>query len=214
MATAVTELGSYELFNSGWESKIAWARLYTNLDVLVDEQACSFTYSGSTLNPTADIVFDVGAGVNDVAYIILGYTTGTPLDIEMYSKDLPALYDFTTAGTLTVDSWAITLGGTSLTADGRPVLAQDGFVSTIVSAKLYNASDTLLDTQSVTMSASPSTGVMSPTADIVFDVATGGVAYYITLCNTGGTELYKRIIGSYTFATAGKLTVDAWDFSA
>ena len=214
MATAVTNVGSWKLFNNGWTSSVAWARLYTSSNALVDQQSCTLTFSGSTMSISSAIVFDIDTAVDDVAYIILGYTSGYPLDEEYYSKDLPALYDFDSAGTLTVNSWSFTIGGTSLTASGREVLAEDGFVSTIVSAKLRNSSDGLLDTQSVTMSASSSTGVMSISSNIVFGVAKNGVGYYIELVNSGGTQLYKRILStSYTFAEAGTLTVSAWNFS-
>jgi hypothetical protein len=216
MATLVTSYGKNALFTAGWTTAIVRARLYTNLDALVDTQTIAMAYNSSTdtLSPTADIVFAVGAGVNDVAYVEIGFIDGGSLWVGFYSKDLPSLYDFSTAGTLTIDSWAITFGGTSLTVAGKDVLVPSGFTSTVVSAKLYNASDVLLDTQSVTLTSSAGTGIMSPTADIVFNVATGGVAYYITLVTSGAVAVYKRILStSYTFTTAGTLTVDAWSIT-
>jgi hypothetical protein len=214
MATAVSTFGKSALFSQGWTTGIVRARLYTNLDALVDTQTIEMAYNSSTdtLSPTADIVFNVGTGVEDVAYVDIGYIDGGSLWVGYYTKDLPSLYDFTTAGTLTIDSWAITFGGTSLTVAGKDVLVPSGFTSTVVSAKLYNSADELLDTQSVTLSVT--SGVMSPTADIVFNVATGKVAYYITLVTSGAVEVYKRILStSYTFTTKGTLTVDAWNIT-
>lgn len=218
MATAVTTSGKYELFQNGWTSKIAWARAYTNLDVLVDEQAATFSYSSVTgkMTPTAPIVFDVAAGVNDVAYVEIGYTTGAPLNISFYTKDLPALYDFPTAGTLTVSTWEITIAGTYLTVAGRNDLCPNGWVSLVTFAKLYNASDVLLSTVSKTFTANAGTGVFSPSSDIVFEVATGGVASYMVFGYTSGSDvqLYKRIFAStYTFTTAGRLTIDSWEIT-
>jgi hypothetical protein len=218
--TRVTQLGRKELFDDGWTANVTWARLYTNLDVLVDEQPLTLTYDSGLdiLKPTADIVFDVGAGTDDVAYVSFGYTIpaqepAPAFDFELYFKVLPSLYDFITDGTLTIDSWDITFSGTYLLLAGRQVLIPTGFTSKITTAKLYSSTNALLDTQSVTFVTDNQTGVMSPNADIIFDVDSG-IASRIKLYNTGGTELYNRTLNTtYTFTTKGTLTVDAWNIT-
>jgi len=210
MATIVPNIGKYDLFTTGWTSKVTWAKLFTNLDVEVDEQSCTLEYVGGALSPTADIVFDVGASTDDVAYIMIGYTSGT--DVAVYIKDLPSLYDFTTAGTLTIDTWTISIGGTHILTAGKEIMAEQGFTSIITWAKLYTSANELLDSENVTLSANGQ-GIMQPTADIVFNVATGKVANYITLGYTPSSDVvcYKRVLSSsYTFTTAGTLTVDSW----
>jgi hypothetical protein len=214
MATSVSTLGKYYLLFSGWTTRIVRAKLYTSSNVLVATETVTFSYNSTTniLSPTAPIVFDVAEAVDDVAYVVIeGFND--PTYYAIYTKDLPSLYDFTTAGTLTVSSWEITFSGSYLLDAGKDILVTEGLSSKITWAKLYNASNVLLDTQSVTMSASSSTGIMQPTADIVFDVATGGVASYIRLGYTDGSDVicYQRTLPStYTFTTAGTLTVDSW----
>lgn len=216
MATAVTTLGKYNLFKYGWESTINYARLYTATDTLVDTKTIAMNYASNVLSPTADIVFNVPAGTNDVSYVVIGnLTTGTYT--SFYSKDLSALYDFTTAGTLTIDSWEISLSGTYLQTTGRQALFETGWESYITWAKAYTLGDVIVDTQSTTFTANISTGAFSPTADIVFNVSAGtNDVAYINLGYTSGTDIvfYKRIFSTYyDFVTAGTLTVDSWTIS-
>jgi hypothetical protein len=216
MATAVTTLGKYELFKYGWTLHTAWVRLYTSADVLVDEQSLTLSYASNTLSPSATIVFDVASGTNDVSYVVIGYTTGTPLDVTFYTKDLPALYDFPSDGTLTVNSWQITVGGTYLLPAGRDDLCVNGWESLVTWVKLYNSSDVLLASESMTFAANVGTGVFAATSDIVFEVATGGAAYYAVFGYTSGSDvqLYKRLFSTtYTFTTAGRLTIDSWEIT-
>ena len=216
MATAVSEIGAYNLFYGGWTSSVAQAKLYTNLDVLVDTQAITLNYASSQMQVSADIVFSVAAGTNDVSYVEIGYTSPAYEQIpeswmDFYSKDLALLYDFATAGTLTIDSFNISVTGDYLQAAGRDELCQYGFDSKVTWAKLYTSADALLDTQSVTLETSIA-GVCSPTADIVFTV-TSGTGYYVAL-GYGTTVMYKRLLGAgYTFTTPGTLTVSSWEMT-
>jgi len=213
--TAVSTLGKYEFFRYGWTARIAWVKLYTDADVLVDQQAMTLehTVGMGEMTMAAPVVFDVAAETTDVSYVTIGYTTGTPLDIVFYTKTLAELYDFPTEGTLTISSWEFTVGGTYLLPAGRDDLCDNGWTSLVTWVKCYNSSDVLLNSQSLTFSASTGTGIMSATAPIVFEIATGGAAYYMTFGYTDGTDvvLYKRLYATtYTFTTAGRLTIGTW----
>ena len=154
MATAVTTLGKHYLFFSGWTTRVVQATLYTATNSIVDTQAVTLSYNSTTnvLSPTADIVFDVEAETEDVAYVSIdGFND--PLYYPIYTKDLPSLYDFTTAGTLTIDSWDITFGGTHLLDAGKDLLVTVGLTTKITWAKLYTSADALLDTQNVTFTS-------------------------------------------------------------
>ena len=218
MATAVSTLGKYQLFYGGWTSKIGWARLYDITNTLINQQSVTFSYSSATgkMTPTSTIVFTVAAETVDAAYIELGYTSPYPLDEIYYTKDLPALYDFPTEGTLTVNSWDITIGGTYIQIAGRDDICDNGWESLVTWVKLYTAADGLINTQSVSFTSDVNTGIFSPTANIVFEAATGDVAYYMAFGYTSGTDvvLYKRFFStSYTFTTAGRLTIDSWEIT-
>jgi hypothetical protein len=68
------------------------------------------SYSGGTdykLEVDAPIVFSVSTTTSNITYITLTKTDDTVL----YSRTLasPAPYNFTTAGTLTVPTWVITI---------------------------------------------------------------------------------------------------------
>ena len=220
MATAVSTKGKYLLFKEGWVTPVVKAFLFTTTGSQVDSVDVTLSYNSTTnvLSPTADLVFDVEAETEDVAYVTLNHLVSSDpvlLYDTIYTKDLPSLYDFTTAGTLTIDSWDITFGGTHLLDAGKDLLVTVGLTTKITWAKLYTSADALLDTQNVTFTSSSGTGIMSPTADIVFNVASG-TASYITLGFTDGTDVvcYKRTLSStYTFATAGTLTVDTWSIT-
>lgn len=217
MATTLYVEGKNALFRNGWTSKIEWVRLYDATNTLIDEQPVTFEYVGNTLVPTADIVFDCPAGTNDASYVRIGYTKPTPLDIIFYDKDLPALYDFPTAGTLTIDSWEITLGGSHITAVGKEALFETGWENLITWGKLYTVADALVDSQNTSFETNSSTGSFICTNDIVFNVSGGtNNVTYINLGYTNGSDvvLYKRIMSpTYNFSTAGTLTVDTWTIS-
>lgn len=206
--------GKTALFKYGWTPKITWARLYTDTDDLVDEQSVTFIESSGIISPSADIVFSVAASTNDVSYIKLGYTTG--LDFEIYRKDLDQLYDFTTAGSLTVDTFTFTIAGTYLTVQGKSDIWTQGFEE-ITFAKLYTSSDVLVDTQTTSFTTNTGTGALNCDADIIFDVAGGtNNVYYIQLGYNDGSDKfdYKRLLSTtYNFTTTGTLKVDSWAFT-
>lgn len=216
MATAVSTAGKHELFTYGWTTRVAWAKLYTNLDVLVDTQAVTLTYNAGVMTPSADIVFSVASGTNDCSYVEIGYTSGGSVEIVLYTKDLPQLYDFATAGTLTIDSWEISVGGTGLQTTGRDELCTEGWTSNITWVKLYTSGDVLLDTQNATFASNAGTGIMSPSGVITFNVAGSQTAAYAMIGYTDGTDkgLFKKIFSSpYAFATAGTLKVNSWEIT-
>lgn len=223
--TGMTVDGKYTLFKYGWigPSGIAKIRLYDATDTLVDTQDVTFAYNAGdqSIRPTADVVFDVPAGTNDVSYVELwsweSPVPPTVIEAKLYIKVLPALYDFTTAGTLTIDSFVLTLSGTYLTTAGKQKLWVDGWDDVITWAKLYSGGTSLVDTQTTSFTASVSTGVLSCDADIIFDV-TGGTNFVDTveLGYTDGTDIvvYDRTLSStYNFATTGTLTLDSWSIT-
>lgn len=221
MATAVTTNGKQALFTRGWTSQINQIKLYTATGTLVDTQSVTFTYISGTqsIQPTADVVFDVAGGTNDVAYVEIGKWMDDPdgagpavaLFTSYYSKDLPSLYDFTTTGTLTIDNFNLTLGGSYIQSAGKAALWQTGWTTLIAWGKLYQTDNTLLDTQAKTFSSS--SGVLSMASAMVFNVGAGvSNVTYINLGYTDGTDVvfYKRTFSAYTFVTAGTLTVSSW----
>lgn len=217
MATAVTTSGKYNLFKNGWITKINSIRLYTSTNVLVDTQSVTFAYNSGdqSIRPTANIVFNVAGGTNNVSYVEIGNQTG--LWDVLYTKDLPELYSFSTAGTLTIDSFILTLSSSFLLTQGKADLWQNGWESKITTAKLYTSGDVLVDTNDIAFTANISTGAFPMTGTEVFDVAGGtNNVNYITLGYNDGTDkvLYKRIfITNYSFPTTGTLTVSAWSIT-
>lgn len=218
MATQVYTSGKYTLFKDGWTSRINQIRLYTNTNTLVNTQSVTFAYNSGdqSIRPSANIVFNVAGGTNNVAYVIIGRETGG-IFTEYYSKDLPELYSFSTAGTLTIDSFILTLSSSFLLTQGKADLWQSGWESKITTAKLYTSGDALVDTNDIAFTANVSTGAFPMTGTEVFDVAGGtNNVNYITLGYNDGTDkvLYKRtFISNYNFPTAGTLTVSSWSIT-
>ena len=210
-ATGLTDSGRERLFSDGWTTKVTKAWLYTSSDVLVDTQDLTMTHTTgtATLSASADIVFYIAAATSDVAYIEIGTLAGEIKD-TYYTKTLSTTYDFTSAGTLTVDSFVISLTGSSLTSDGKDELWTVGF-ETITTAKLYDTSDALLNTQTVSFTA---TDTLDLDSSIVFNVAKDKTAEYVVLVNTGAQQLYNRVLdATYPFTTAGTLTISAWSLA-
>ena len=220
--TAVTTYGSYLMFNDGWVGNVNYARLYTSADVLVDTQIITMSHTAgtTTMQPSADIVFDVDAGTSNVSYVVIGKYTAPigefpALYDDSYTRVFTSTYDFETDGTLTIDTFSITVSSAYLSADGRDELYTNGF-EVITSAKLTTALSAELNTQSTSFTANSSAGKLTPDANIVFDVAEGTeatAAKYIELYKSS-TLLYTRELATtYTFATAGTLTVTGWEMS-
>lgn len=220
MATQVYSNGKFVLFNNGWVSQINKAYLYTNTGVQVDAQDVTFAYNAGdqSIRPTADIIFDVSGGTNDVSYVeigqfIEGVDPAPALFTPYYRRDFASLYDFINTGTLTIDAFTLTLSNSYLTTVGKEKLWTAGFES-ITWAKLYTSGDSLIDTKTTSFTTSNSTYNLICDADIIFDV-TGGTTNvsYATLGYTDGTPviLYNRPLPTtYSFPTTGTLKIDSW----
>lgn len=213
MADTIYEVGKTDLFNNGWTSKIAWARLYTDTGVLVDQQSVTFTYVTDHIQPTADIVFEVSSATNDISYITLGYTSG--LDAILYRKDLSQLYDFTTSGILTVDTFTIGLTGSSLQPDGRQALFTTGWNTTITQLRINNAGGAV-GTASCDFDVDGSYD-FALDSQVVFEVSAGtnGINN-AQLLNSSNTVYWSKTLPSpapYNFTTAGELRINTWVIS-
>jgi len=216
MATFITNEGKYNLFKSGWKSKVVKAYLYDADDTLINSQDVTMVMSGNTMVLSEPIVFDVASGANDVSYVVIGDFVGSLL-VPYYQKDLPALYDFPTAGTLTINTWVFSIGGIYTTTTGKTELLNNGWESKIEWAKLYTTGNVLVNTQSTTFATNSSTGAFNCSADIVFPV-TGGTTNvsYISLGYTNGSDvvLYQRTMSpTYNYPTEGTLRVDDWSIT-
>lgn len=208
--TQVFDEGKVALMNTGWTSFVTTAKLYTNLDALVDTQTVTFAFDDVAIEwkPTADIVFDVASSTQDVSYVTIGTTT-----VPYYSKLFASLYDFTTAGTLTIDSWVFTLAGSgtfTITDEGVEALFNVGVLG-ITSAQLRNITGLVtIDTQSVTFSVTDAGGTLEPTADIVFNGTTADSGRLIYIYVSAVNIFVKDLGQNYVFTTPGTLTVDSW----
>lgn len=217
MATAITTAGKYQLFKQGWSGIANKIKLYTNLGVLVDTQSVTFTWNSTnkTIEPNADVVFDVSAGVNDVAYIELIYDD-TSTDTVLYTKDLSSLYDFPTSGTLTIENWAIGVSSSEFTDDGKNALLTDGLEPEISKASL------ILGNTSVTVNASftanSSSGRLNADSTIIFNVPGGttGISQF-TLSSYTSTPLpletplfVKTFNTTYDFTNKGTLSISSF----
>ena len=213
MADTIYEVGKTDLFNNGWTSKITWARLYTDTGVLVDQQSVTFTYVTDHIQPTADIVFEVSSATDDISYITLGYTSG--LDAILYRKDLSQLYDFTTSGILTVDTFTIGLTGSSLQPDGRQALFTTGWNTTITKLRINNAGGAV-GTVSCDFDVDGSYD-FALDSQVVFEVSAGtnGINN-AQLLNSSNTVYWSKTLPSpapYNFTTAGELRINTWVIS-
>ena len=213
MADTIYDSGKTTLFNNGWTSKITWARLYTDAGVLVNQQAVTFVYATDKIQPNADIVFSVSSAVNDVSYITLGFTSG--LDSILYRKDLDALYDFSTAGTMTVDTFTISLSGTPLQPDGREALFTTGW-NTIITKIRINNSGGAIDTKACDFDVNASYN-FALDAQINLEVpASTNSINNAQLLNADDDVFWSKTLPSpapYTFTTAGELRVKTWVIS-
>jgi len=232
----------YNLFTGGFTSNIQWIRLYTQTGVLVDEQPVTFTYQTDKIEITADVVFEVPASTNDVSYVIVGRTQ-TPLDFLYYRKMLDVLYDFTTAGTLTIDSFTFAVTGAPLQPDGREALFTTGWSSYITQIRINNSGGAI-DTKPATFGNEIKTvtgyctipeytseitcinnGGLWETeafdfelqAQVNLDVgASVSGINNAQLLNAGGDVFWSKTLPSpapYSFTTAGELRIKTWVFS-
>lgn len=217
--TAITTAGKYRMFKTGWKNYANKIKLYTDLGTLVDTQTVTFSYNSTnkTIEPTADVVFDVSSGTNDVSYVELIYDD-TSTDTVLYTKELPALYDFPTAGTLTIDNWAIGITSSDVTDNGKSALLQLGWENRINRAILYTTTNTQVDVNTVSFTANAGTGALNASATIVFDVSAGtSNVSKVTLGYTPETiisEYYTKAFSTtYSFTNAGTLSVSGFTIS-
>jgi hypothetical protein len=216
--TAITTAGKYRMFKTGWKNYANKIKLYTDLGTLVDTQTVTFSYNSTnkTIEPTADVVFDVSSGTNDVSYVELIYDD-TSTDTVLYTKELPALYDFPTAGTLTIDNWAIGITSSDVTDTGKSNLLQNGWESKLIEADLLTSSDVVVDTNVVSFTANAGTGALNASATIVFDVSAGtsNVAKIQVGDNPSLFIAYytKSFSTTYSFTNAGTLSVSGFTIS-
>lgn len=216
MTTAITTLGKYHLFKSGWTTRINKINLYTDTGVLVDTQAVTFAYSGSTqkISPTAQIEFDVTAGTNDVSYVSLIYNDGSN-DIVLYNKSFAILYDFPTTGYLRIEAWEIGINATNSVTWDREYLFTQGWETLLDWVGAYiGQSDTLVGNGAITgVTANVSTGELECDDTIIsIPASTTGIntltfAYLGSLSNP--IVMYKVELGtSYSFTNEGTLLVE------
>lgn len=226
MATAITTAGKYRMFKTGWKDYANKIKLYTDLGTLVDTQNVTFAYNDTndTIEPTTDIVFDVASSTNDVSYVELIYDD-TSSDTILYTKDLPALYDFPTAGTLTIDNWSIGISSSDVTSYGKEELLSSGWEGIVNQADLLTTTNSVVDSNSVSFTANAGTGALNASATIVFDVSSGtsNVAK-IRIGNfkpSPGAPLpdvfldyyTKTFSSTYNFTNAGTLSVSGFTIS-
>ena len=220
MATQVYNQGKFVLFNNGWTPQINYAILYTNTGTQVDVQEVTFAYNSGdqSIRPSANIVFDVAGGTDDVSYVeigrfVEGIDPAPDIFTPYYRRDFASLYDFTNTGTLTIDAFTLTLSNSYLTTVGKEKLWTSGFEG-ITWAKLYKTGDVLVDTQNTTFTANSGSYNLICDADIIFDVPSGATGVsYVTLGYTDGSPvvLYNRALPTtYNFPTAGTLKIDSW----
>lgn len=222
--TQITQDGKWYLFWKGWTTTAVWLTLYTNAGVQVgDRQAIQLTHTNGTaiMQPNASIIFPVPGGTQDVAYVELGTIDG--VYYPFYKKTFPGdiLYDFDTAGTLTVNTWPLTISGASLTALGIDTLCIAGLES-IDKAALYNTYSQLFDEQAVIFESGVN-GIFRPTngdgvnLPIIFNVVSGvqsnNVATFIRLYAANNLLIEKTLNPTYSFPTSGKLTISTWPFT-
>lgn len=218
MITAITTLGKYHLFKSGWTTRANRIKLYTDNGTLVDTKTVTFTYASNNLNLSASAVFDVTAGTNDVSYVSLIYNDGSN-DVVLYNRDLGTLYDFPTAGTFTVNTWSFSISApTSLLLDRQSLFttgwevmdALDFFKTDVqVAGTTYNGQ----------LLANISTGELVCGVNPIVNIASGNSGINrIRFGYLGGgsslTPYYSEAPGwSYSFTNAGTLMVQNLKFT-
>lgn len=219
MITAITTLGKYHLFKSGWTTRINKINLYTDTGVLVGTQAVTFVFGSEKISPTAQIEFEVTAGTNDVSYVSLIYNDGSS-DIVLYNKSFSLLYDFPTAGYLRIEAWEIGVTATNSVTWDTQYLFTMGWETTLDWVGAYiGQSDTLVGNGAITgVTANVSTGELECDDTIIsIPASTTGIntltfAYLGSLSNP--IVMYKVELGtSYSFTNEGTLLIENLKFT-
>ena len=218
MITSITTLGKYHLFKSGWTTRANRIKLYTDNGTLVDTKTVTFTYASNNLSLSASAVFDVGAGTNDVSYVSLIYNDGSN-DVVLYNRSLGVLYDYPTAGTFTVNTWAFSISApTSLLMD-RESLFKYGWE--IMDALDFYKTDVVVSGTGFEgqLSTNISTGELVCAVNPIVNISAGNTGinrirfgYLGSLSNM--TPYYSEALpSSYSFTNAGTLTVENLKFT-
>lgn len=220
MAKVISDYGKRTLFSQGWRSRITKIRLCTSSGTIVDEQDITFVMNigTGTMHLSAPVIFNVASGTTNVSQVRL-FSFGAPDVYDLiYTEDLASTYDFTTAGTLEIDTYNFDISNSFLTYEGKNQLLNSGWVQYIRWAKLYRGLETLIDTKNCSFAANISTNKLELEAPIVFDVPlnSSSATYYIHLGWTDGeTEkvLFKKTGTTVSFPTAGTYRVNTWEIS-
>lgn len=216
MADTIYDEGRGALFLDGWTSKVTLIRLYTSADVLVDEQSVTFTYNTDRIQITSNVVFDVPAGTNNVSYVEIG-RYDNPLYSWYYRKDLTQLYDFATAGQLTIDLFRISASATPLQPSGREALFTTGWVSTIAKMVAKDNGGTTRDTQTCSFVLDTSNNNnLKLNAQVNLEIAEGITITNCQLLGTADAVYWSKTLPSpapYTFNTSGQLRVKTWSIT-
>lgn len=214
---AITGRGRLDLFNHGWASRINEMWLYNSSSVAVASMPCSFTYNSSTkkLELSSSVTFDIDNGDN-IAYVGVGWKSPEPFPLynEYDRKALSQIYTFSSDGTLTINTLTFTATSTYLTDYGVQSLFTTGIASKITFANSCNVGNTILNTQSVTFTASETD--LELNSPIVFSISAGGKPQYIHLgFNDSGTSryVYKRTHTEYNYLTNGLFTINTWSIT-
>lgn len=218
MTTAITTLGKYHLFKSGWTTRANRIKLYTDNGTLVDTKTVTFTYASNNLSLSASAVFDVTAGTNDVSYVSLIYNDGSN-DVVLYNRDLGTLYDFPTAGTFTVNTWSFGISApTSLLLDRQSLFTTGWEIMDALDFSKFDVEVAGTSHEGLLV-ANISTGELVATINPVVNISAGNTGINkIRFGYLGSapsfTPYYSEAPGwSYSFTNAGTLMVQNLKFT-
>ena len=210
--TAITTAGKTQLFSTGWKDYANKIKLYKEADAVnpVDTQSVTFTYNSTTktIEPTADIVFDVTSGTQDVSYVELIYDNGVT-DTVLYTKTLDTLYDFPTAGTLTIDNWSIGISSSNITNVGKEVLLTLGWAGLDI-AMVENQAETFQSTEGTSFTVTSGELVCDETLIFAMDAGSSATKILIGYLGGAGSPTYyysENFTTTYSFTNAGNLSV-------
>lgn len=217
MAKIISDYGKRQLFSFGWRSRATKVRLYTSAGIIIDEQDITFimdTQSG-TMYLSTPVIFNVPSGTTNVSQVRL-FSFGEPDVYDLlYTEDLASYYDFTTAGTLTLDTYYFDISSSSITVNGKNRLWNNGWVQSITFGKLIKGTSTLIDTKACAFEISYSTNRLELESPLVFTVPADptNLAYTIHLGYTDGETdkiVFKKVAGVQPYPTSGTHTTNTW----
>lgn len=212
----VSTKGKYELFKNGWTTIIAKAELYTENATLVDTQTVAFAYNNAdnSLRPTAAIVFEVDSPVNSVAAVYITNAAGNTL----FFRELDTYYDFPTEGTLTVESWVLTLTG-NIVGSGKSLLWTQGWESlSHYITLLADATVRVASAVDKAFTANASNGKLEMSSAITIEVpaSTTGINRVSLRSAIGavGNDYFHLALGTtYSYTNAGSFKINSFALS-